>query len=323
MEVPWDDLRFEQRNRLVQDLLRMLEQGSQNDVKIKLADGEIIANKDILTARSDYFATMFSNDRFLEGETSSVDMSHCSKAVMGNIIKFLFSGELTFDLPWLNLTQLLELTHTAEMMLLDTLKDEVVDCVEELVVNSVETKYVPELIEGLKLANTYSLIYIKKIIIQELNFSLSEIPDDVSASDSFKTLPYNLMKEIMQSDDDKYYISSTPRCKVFMVWLSENEITEEQKDVIVESLNLEDFTAEVLLEVRDLGLFPTKKIDERVIELLEIQKKLMEEKDSMILEKDSTILELRLKVRELKDTLADVRNLSYALNNTIDDANLF
>ena len=40
-------------------------------------------------SRSDYFATMFSNNKFIEGETSSVDMSHCSKAVMEKIVKFL------------------------------------------------------------------------------------------------------------------------------------------------------------------------------------------------------------------------------------------
>ena len=50
------------------------------------------ANRDILMARNDYFATMFSDGKFIEGQTSSVDMSHCSKAVMEKIIKFLFSG---------------------------------------------------------------------------------------------------------------------------------------------------------------------------------------------------------------------------------------
>ena len=39
---------FEDREQLVEDLLQILEQGSLNDVKIKLSDGDIIANKDIL-----------------------------------------------------------------------------------------------------------------------------------------------------------------------------------------------------------------------------------------------------------------------------------
>ena len=87
---------FEDRDKLLDDLIRMMEQGSLNDVKIKLSDGEIAANKDILMARSDYFANMFSNNKFIEGETGSVDMSHCSKAIMEKIIKFLFSGTIIF-----------------------------------------------------------------------------------------------------------------------------------------------------------------------------------------------------------------------------------
>ena len=47
---------------------KMSERGSLNDVKITLSDGEIVANKDILMARSEYFSTMFSNDKFIEGD---------------------------------------------------------------------------------------------------------------------------------------------------------------------------------------------------------------------------------------------------------------
>ena len=89
---------FEERSRdkLHDDLIRMMEQGSLNDVKIKLSDGEINANKDILMIRCEYFNTMFDTDKFLEGETNTVDMSHCSKAIMEKIIKFLFSGTIIF-----------------------------------------------------------------------------------------------------------------------------------------------------------------------------------------------------------------------------------
>ena len=92
-----ENIKFKDRDMLAEDLLKMLEQGSLHDVRIKLSDGEIVANKDILMARSEYFATMFSNNKFIEGETNSVDMSHCSKAVMEKIIKLLFSGEVSFD----------------------------------------------------------------------------------------------------------------------------------------------------------------------------------------------------------------------------------
>ena len=116
------------KEKLVRDILRMLEVGSSNDVKVVLEDGEILANKDILSARCDYFATCFSNKetKFIEGETNSVDMSHCSKAVMDKIITFLFIGDVELhDLSVVELHQILEgtlesrpreVTHVAESL---------------------------------------------------------------------------------------------------------------------------------------------------------------------------------------------------------------
>ena len=115
-----EDHIFQDRDMLVKDLIKMLEQGSPNDVRIQLSDGEIFANKDILMARSDYFATMFRNNNFIEGKNCSVDMSHCSYAVMEKIVKFLFSGEAKFG--DLSLSQLLELCHMSDMMILEKMK---------------------------------------------------------------------------------------------------------------------------------------------------------------------------------------------------------
>ena len=147
---------FEDRDKLLDDLIRMMEQGSLNDVKIKVSDGEIAANKDILIVRSDYFATMFSNSKFVEGETGFVDMSHCdcSKAVMEKIIKFIFSGIIKFR--DLSLIQLLELSHMSEMMLLDKIKSEVDNFVILVYLreNCVkDVKFLLEVISGLKFAN--------------------------------------------------------------------------------------------------------------------------------------------------------------------------
>ena len=128
-----DEYDFDDRNKLAEDILKMLERGSPNDVKIKLSDGEILANKDILMARSDYFATMFSNNKFIEGETNAVDMTHCSKAVMEMIVKFLFSGTVMFG--DLSLNELLELSHMSRMMLLSNFQDEVDLCARHVVKN--------------------------------------------------------------------------------------------------------------------------------------------------------------------------------------------
>ena len=127
-----EKLVFKDRDMFVEDIVKILERGSLNDAKIKLSDGEIVANKDILMARSEYFATMFSNNKFVEGETSSVDMSYFRKAVMEKIINFLFSGEMT--ITQMALEQLLELTHATDMMLLTKLKEKVEDYVKNEVI---------------------------------------------------------------------------------------------------------------------------------------------------------------------------------------------
>ena len=87
---------LDDKSKLAEDLLKMLKNGTSNDVKIVLEDGEIRANKDILMARSDYFATMLSNENFVEGRDNCVDIRKWSvtKKVMEKVINYLFSGEM-------------------------------------------------------------------------------------------------------------------------------------------------------------------------------------------------------------------------------------
>ena len=71
------------RDEFISNMTAMLTGGTSNDVKIVLSDGEILANKDVLSAQSDYFATMFSNNkvRFIEGETNTVKYNQCNKNI--------------------------------------------------------------------------------------------------------------------------------------------------------------------------------------------------------------------------------------------------
>ena len=269
-----EKINFEDKNKLNEDILRMFYQGSLNDVKIRLSDGDINANKDILIVRSEYFSTMFKNSNFIEGETNSVDMSHCSKVVMEKIIKFFFSGEVTFiDLC---LAQLLELSRMSEMMLLVEFKEEVDDyIIKGILPNSGDDAYfLPELISGLKLANQYNLVVIKETILGEIYSGLKGVPiisNNVKESESFETLEFSLIKDIFLfgSENDISREPSAIEClNAFMHWLSENDITEEQKTEIVESFDFEDFSLkELLTSVRDSGLYSVKKIDERVLNL--------------------------------------------------------
>ena len=108
------------------DILAMITNGTSNDVKILLEDGEILANKDVLCARSDYFATMFSYNNqvsFVEGETNKVDMVHCTKVIMQKIINYLFSGDMSIhdlNLPdivkMMNMTSVMTFTVSSKTM---------------------------------------------------------------------------------------------------------------------------------------------------------------------------------------------------------------
>ena len=285
---------FDDRDQFAEDILKMLESGSPNDVKIILSDGNIFANKDILMARSEYFRTMLSNNKFIEGETSTVDMSHCRKAVMEKIIKFLFIGAVTFT--DLSLIQHLELFHMAKMMLLEKFQEQL----EEYVINDViiesgdDVEFLRELISALKIANQYNLEDIKFYIIERILFSFDDILSDAESSNSFKSLPFSLIREINQFVLPLTCLGGQPNLKLrfdsFIIWLSENEITEEQKDEIVESFEFEGFTVEELMtSIRDSGLYPANKIDQRVLVLFKEQSNLLEEKEKSLKEKDKLL----------------------------------
>ena len=80
-----------------------------------------------------------------------------------------------------------------------------------------------------------------------------------------------------------------------MLWLSKNEVTELEKNEIVECFNLEDFTVkELLTTVRDSGLYSTKKIDKRVLELFK--------------DKDNLLMVKELEIQKLKGT-TDVKDV--------------
>ena len=293
---------FEDTMDLGEDLLKLLDQGSPNgnDAKIKLSDGEIVANKDILMVRSEYFATMFSNNKFIEGETGKVDMSHCSKAIMERIIKFLFSGRVTFN--DLNFHQLLELSHMSEMMLISKFKDKLNEYLRDIIRDcGKDVKLLPELISGATIADKYNLSSIGSDIMLEVFLKLKDIPNDVSSSDAFKSLPFKVIRGIILyklKSPSSRKPTTKERFVAFLVWLSENDndvTKEEDRNEIVDSFNFEEFTVEELMTlVRDSGLYSATQVDMRVLVLFKNQEQILSEKNSEIQEKD-------LKMRKLRD----------------------
>ena len=276
-----------------------------------------MANKDVLSARSDYFATMFSNKVFIEGETNQVSFNHCSKAIMEKIIHYLFSGSL--KLHNLSLPDLVTMMNMTTMMLLDDLKEDIHQYLLEIIPKS-GNNYgsLPELVESLMLSEQVKLNTIQRALVLELHKSLEYIPyipDVVKNADAFKRLPYNLLQEILllgcegvEEDDDDHDVdldtritSPEERFDAFVFWLSENECTAGEKQRISESFNLYCFTAEELItDVRKSGLYSIEKIDRILLEKMESLRDGLKRKNKTIVEKNQEIDGLNQVIQKMK-----------------------
>merc|ERR1740122_447004 len=80
--------------RVASDMLKMLREGSFNDVCIKLHDGEIKANKFVLAARCEYFAATFRWKNNNHQDMQEIAINDCSEKMMTRIIEYIFSGIL-------------------------------------------------------------------------------------------------------------------------------------------------------------------------------------------------------------------------------------
>ena len=307
------------RDGFISDIMKMIVNGSSNDVKIILQDGEIMANKDIISARCEYFATMFSNNevKFIEGETNSVDMSFCRKVVMEKIIAFLYIGDV--ELHDLSLAHLMELMHMSDMMLLEDLVADTEKFMLGFLPDSgVNYGSIPELVEGLMLAEQFKLETIKDALLLELFLSLKDIPhipEVVENCEAFKCLPVSLLKAILLHDDarERTVGDSKERLNAFVFWLSENECSEEDRWEITDSFNFEEFTAdELLTDVRKSGLYSIEKIDTRLKELFDDQKKSLVDKDKRFRTLKSYYISEK---REAENQEKIATQLKLALNN--------
>ena len=96
------------------DVMASIQDPEFCDIKIVGSDGEIPANKTILSLRSPYFRSMFSSSsNFAESQAGSVKLPH-TKAVLEKLIVYLYSGNM--DCQDLALAQLLELLQLLDFI---------------------------------------------------------------------------------------------------------------------------------------------------------------------------------------------------------------
>ena len=152
------------------------------------------------------------------------------------------------------------------------------------------------------LAEKFKLEFIRDVLLLELFRSLKDIPhipDVVLNSEEFKTLPFNLVKDILLFDTTVLVFgpksvgipSTKERFDAFVFWLTENACSNNDKKRITESLMFDNFTLEELLtDVRSSGLYPSQRIDARVLEIHQSCQKSFELTEKTIKEK-SRLLE--------------------------------
>ena len=290
---------IDDKGKLVEDLLKMLKEGSSSDVKIVLEDGEIHANKDIL------IATMLNNKNFVEGKDNCVDIRQCdvNKKVMEKIVYFLFSGEM--KLHDLSLMDLLKLMHMANMMLLKDLMEKVRKHTIAIICHThnksvLDCCILPEYIKGLLYADQHQLGFsikhkLRRLLLKNLH-EIPHIPEVVQDSEAFKNLPITSLMDILFNADAKVLFDA------FVFWLDGNECTEEDKRVILDNyIDFDYFTVEDLLgEVKKSNLYPEEKIVNRVKEMFRVKEKMLKRKADTIREKDEAISDLHRQIKKAK-----------------------
>ena len=191
---------YSDKERFRADIHRMLKEGSSNDIVIKLSDGIVSANKDVLAIRCDYFKNMLRNN-FKESESNLIDLSYISRTVFEPVLEYIFSGNGNYqDLPLLTL---LEITKVCDMMLLTKLGEQVSEFLvfEKIPGSGSVVAYLQILIQGLKkVSEVPTLSMIEDALAAEVYFnlwSILQLPSDAShGSNEFQSLPFRLGKDL-------------------------------------------------------------------------------------------------------------------------------
>ena len=78
-----------------EEALKNVMQVLPGDVKIKASDGEIWANKALLSTSSEYFSAMLDGEKFREGQEGVGKLEQYSKEIVSKLIHYFYSGEMS------------------------------------------------------------------------------------------------------------------------------------------------------------------------------------------------------------------------------------
>ena len=231
------------------------------DVKIVGTDGETMANMTILSMRSQYFRSMFSeNNNFVESKARSVKMPY-SKAVLDKIVLYLYSGQL--DCDGMSLRALMDLLEIFNLMNLPAEYGKVESYTSD---NIKKGKFT--LLDCLKYLEVSSKLGLE-VVGADLLSHLGRDFIMISQFDEVKTLSQPMLVRLLQEkiEDRSQTIF---RFKTFTLWLSVNSMVDAAKSEVLKLFNFEDFTfKELNSEVKISGFYPVDKIMDRMEQLYE------------------------------------------------------
>ena len=249
---------------------------SFNDVMIILSDGAVFANSAIMSSASEYFATMLSNDKFVEAQTKEVPMEeYGTKEAMERVVDYIYSGDMNME--EIGFETLLEIMNIAKMLLLKT--DSLFTSLEAYIISLISkgTPGLLRLLRGFMLVERYCLDSLRKHSVNYLNAALINLEAEAGASAILQQLNVKMLTEIMLYKYDpadptvKKWKTPSSKAKLhfFQAWYFKNkDCKAEDRKIILDSIDLDDFTGEELLTVvKKSGLFSEEIIDKKCIEM--------------------------------------------------------
>ena len=230
------------QEKFSKDVMKMLMNGTGNDVTIVLKDGEVKANKDLLRVRSPYFETMFNNNNFVESQTNTIKMMTVKKKTMIPVLHFLFSGDLDklVAFPDKSLLTRVEILDLLRFLILDQPYDYVENNIEKdlkvrerklgkrnFALKTFEEGYSYKIIQCMRLARA---LKIERIYKKCLNIMCKHIEVSLKCSREIKIFQEMSMEEV------KAFLENPvgdvlQKIKAFKVWFESNkeELSEEEK----------------------------------------------------------------------------------------------
>ena len=269
-----------------EDILACLNAPEFCDVKLVASDGgEILANKTILSMRSQYFHSMFStNNNFVESKEGRVEMAF-NKTVLDNVVTYLYSGQMVYeDMALRDLLGLMELLNFMNLSMEFSV-------VEKFVTNHTRDGLFA-LSDCLRSLNEPSMVGLKTVEESILAY-LGENFDKLWEMAEVKTLSEPIIIQLLQEkkEDIRFTIH---RFRTLLTWLSANSMDTEIRDAVLETVDFHHFTSkELSTVVRDSGFYSSDDIIDRMQQLYVIQEKELELREFKIfkIKKENEILE--------------------------------